>query len=634
MAFDYGSIDLGLKNPFKKEGAITAIRGAIQIVLGVYLLIAAVPLIKESPISGWIFVVFSGGLLTIGIRALGSGIYAMFRYYVGRNHPTSLAHNYSKSESSTAAEEKKSVAYSGQELEEMLIGRKNTTFVEPKGFLARLLHSLVPKLLFMPYLIRNLIQKLFGAWIKTVAALVAYAVVAFISLTGLAGSVGELAFPVYSVILLLYVISVWVQVSRGLSRQADKEVESLGSGAIVKIVIWSVLLPVGVAALIGWTLSNINMSERQLADIMAHLPSLHTYAYLIGLFIISTIGTGIVLVMLSKRLAHANPVTEVSELRENWQESVHPNDIFINLENLVLANLRYKEMPNRVYHELKPILNEQVQGKGDFKGKVIQEIQPKFSPMNLGRGFSGSRMLALISGNVLFIIASIVTFLMAYAVLDTFNIYQNMRITNLDRFFRDSNFANFVDSSMWVIHLCLIGLIAKSFAQMLSKAAHIFFAELQFESLLVYFKCEGTFAESTMSTGGGIHDSTRSENRVVRSSITPWIVVSRVVSTTFAGIGMKNLEYSRHIMEMHKDDDQLAEIRADVVGFLKDRELIASITSERDIGNASQLYQLNEQMRSHGSKPALEGDDTKKSLQQDESAAGFLRNAEQLADKE
>ena len=36
MAFDYGSIDLGLKNPFKKEGIVNSVRGGIQFFIGLY----------------------------------------------------------------------------------------------------------------------------------------------------------------------------------------------------------------------------------------------------------------------------------------------------------------------------------------------------------------------------------------------------------------------------------------------------------------------------------------------------------------------------------------------------------------------------------------------------------------------
>lgn len=197
MAFDYGSIDLGLKNPFKLEGKVTALRGIIESVAGVSLLVIAASSVKESTTAGWILMLFGMFILALGIRSLSSGIYATLKYFVGRNHPTSLAYNFSKSESSTAQEEKKEVAYNAQSLEEMLVGRKNSTFKEPNGFLSRLLHSLIPKLLFLPYPIRNVAQRLFGSWVSTLVALIAYGLVAFVSLSGFTGEAGELAFPVY-----------------------------------------------------------------------------------------------------------------------------------------------------------------------------------------------------------------------------------------------------------------------------------------------------------------------------------------------------------------------------------------------------------------------------------------------------
>ncbi|WP_219701554.1 hypothetical protein [Marinomonas lutimaris] len=622
MAFDYGSIDLGLKNPFKKEGAVTALRGIVQLALGIYLLIDSVSYVQTSKIAGWIFVFFGAFLLAGGLNALGKGIYAMLRYFVGRNHPTSLAYNFSKSESSTAQEEANTVAYSRQSIEEMLIGRKNSSFVEPIGFLARLLHSFMPKLLFMPYPIRNLMQRLFGAWVKTLIAIVAYAFVAFVSLSGLIGESGNTVFPVYSVALLFYIISVWRKASKPLNRRAELNIESLGTGTIVKVIIWSLLLPVAISIGLEWSLGSSNTSQSKLNTFIAALPALHTYLYLIGVFTISTLGTGLIAVMLTKRLKNTTPTTEVSELRENWQESVHPNEIFINLDNLVMANRRYKEVPNRVYQELDPKLNEQVEGKGDFSGKLIQEIQPRYKPMNLGGSFNISRMVALISGNVLFIIASLFSFLLAYATFDLYQASQLISASSLEKVTRAAGFNLFIDTLYSAIHLVLIAMIAKSFARLLTTAAHIFFAELQFESLLIYFKCEGTFTESKISTGTGIHDSTRSENTLVRSSITPWVIVSRIVSTTFAATGMRNLEHPRYIQEMHKDDAELASIRADVIGFLKDRESIASITSARDLGNASQIHQLNQQTRAYSDAPQT-------ALTMDEQAAGVLQKEEE-----
>ena len=90
---------------------------------------------------------------------------------------------------------------------------------------------------------------------------------------------------------------------------------------------------------------------------------------------------------------------------------------------------------------------------------------------------------------------------------------------------------------------------------------------------------------------------------------------------------MRNLEHPRHILEMHRADAELESIRNDVIDFLKDRESIASLTSKRDLGNASQIHQLNEQTRAiPGSQERLD----EKQQTSDEEAAGYLRQEEDL----
>ncbi|AQQ00453.1 hypothetical protein B0W48_11985 [Pseudoalteromonas aliena] len=623
MAFDYGSIDLGLKNPFKLEGKITAARGLIESVAGISLLVIAAGSVKEDTTAGWILMIFGMLILALGIRSLSSGIYATLKYFVGRNHPTSLAYNYSKSQTSTAQEEQKDVAYTAQSLEEMLVGRKNSTFKEPNGFLSRLLHSLIPKLLFLPYPIRNVAQRLFGSWVSTFVALIAYGLVAFVSLSGFTGEAGELAFPVYSAILMFYVLFSWRSSGKPISRDAEKNIEALGTGALAKIISLSFILPIAIGLSMSWLMKEQRISKQQIDNWLEQLPSLHAGMYLIAIIVLATLSCALVFIMIKARLNSVTPSAEVSELRENWQESVHPDEIFINLDNLVMANRRYKEVPNRVYRELDPKLQEQIEGKGGFKGEMIQEIQPKLYSTDLGKNFTLARLLALVSGNLLYIIALVFTVFLAYSFI---NVYQYIDAANISSFkqaFNNQHIIQFSELLMTSFHLLLIGMLIKAFAQLLTNTAHLFFAEMQFESLLVYFKCEGTFTESKISTGTGIHDSTRSENTLVRSSITPWIIVSRVISTTFAATGMKNLEHPRHIMEMHKDEGQLQAIKKDVIAFLKDRESIASITSERDLGNASQIHQLNQQTRAMSSQQAIAKDD--------EEAAGYLRQEENLS---
>ncbi len=401
----------------------------------------------------------------------------------------------------------------------------------------------------------------------------------------------------------------------------------MGSGDLVKIIAFALLLPVVVGLVVSWWMAATDVTAATVEQYYAALPDFHAGWYLFGIFVGALVCTAVTVVLLKRRLAHANPVSEVSELRENWQESVHPKEIFINLDNLVMANRRYREVPNRVYRELDPNLQEHVDGKGAFSGEMIQEIQPQVKPMGLGGLFDKSRLVSLLLGNSLFIIGVVFTFFLAYATVDVVKLLDSMnyRLTEETPY---SDLMTLAGVVMTAVHFYLIGYVLRAFAGLAANIAHLFYAEIQFESMLIYFKCEGTFTESKISTGTGIHDSTRSENTLVRSSITPWVIVSRIVSTTFAATGMKNLEHPRHILEMHKSDDEMASIRKDVIDFLKDRESIASITSNRDLGNASQIHQLNEQTRAIPTdQDRLQQSQSKTS---DEEAAGYLRQQEEL----
>ena len=82
MAFDYGSIDLGLKNPFKLEGKIIAIRGGIEALVGIVLLVIASSLVKEDTGTGWILMIFGMLMLGLGIKTLGAGVFSIMRFFV------------------------------------------------------------------------------------------------------------------------------------------------------------------------------------------------------------------------------------------------------------------------------------------------------------------------------------------------------------------------------------------------------------------------------------------------------------------------------------------------------------------------------------------------------------------------
>ncbi|MDD9302052.1 MAG: hypothetical protein HUK40_06775 [Desulfobacter sp.] len=403
-------------------------------------------------------------------------------------------------------------------------------------------------------------------------------------------------------------------------RGAEKSIDSFGSRDLVNVLSTAIVLPGVVGMGFSWVMTQNRLSAEQVATWMEALSRAHVFWYLAGIFAAALISTGLLAFLLRARMTKADPVTEVSELRENWQESVHPNEIFINLDNLVMANRRYKEVPNRVYKELDPQLNEQVEGKGDFRGEMIQEVQPRVMPMAWRPGFLRARLTSLLAGNLCHLASLALTILLAFALVRVYQHTGSQANAFGDVF--SSRGEDLMTLGANAAHLFVIMVIFNGFANLLVNTAHLFYAEIQFESLLIYFKCEGTFTESKISTGTGIHDSTRSENTLIRSSITPWVIVSRIVSTTFAATGMRNLEHPRYILEMRKSDKDLRSIKEDMIDFLKDRESIASITSVRDLGNASQIYQLNQQTRPGGTPP--------KEIEKEAETAGYLRQEKDL----
>ncbi len=145
------------------------------------------------------------------------------------------------------------------------------------------------------------------------------------------------------------------------------------------------------------------------------------------------------------------------------------------------------------------------------------------------------------------------------------------------------------------------GLIFTLFGTVLAQAAHVFFAEVCFESRLVHFFTDnGTFSRSKLSTGMGIHDSTRSENEVVRSSLTPWMLCTRLQTVTFAVSGAHNLEQHRYVVEMSKDDAFLEAVVRALRHFIRSRQIVAGLTADGDFAAAGAIHRVNQVTRAQG----------------------------------
>lgn len=619
MAYDFGSQSLGIKNPFKFDGTVKTIAGCMITLFALMPLLEVSSALQDNKLIGWGYAITGFILLISGIRRIAQGLFQLFRFFVGRSVPTSLAPNQSPSESEIAKLEKAAVMYDSASLHSMLMGRKNTTFKEPKGWLARLIHSILPKLTFMPYPFRHLAQELASMTVNVAAALVAYLIAYFVVSTGLAGELAkELAMPVLSVFLLFYLIAAWRLASTAIKTNTSSLQSEKGISFAVLIAL-AILLPVGAGIYLDeW----VNLSTSELQSVSQIVGIFGAWTNLSILLITMLVILGGVLPLLLKRMDKVTPQTEVSEYRENLQESVHPDELFINIENIVLANRRVKEVPNRIYRALEPKLNEQVDGKGSFNGELIIETQPELADSSLSVPLMPKKILTILS-QVSFVIAALL-----------FYFFANDLVIFIDEFmalpenFSAEAFNAITDNLSAVLVLFFAWITVTIGASVMQQAARYFWGEIQFSSLLMFMKAEGTFTESKFSTGMSIHDSTRSENTLVKSSITPWIITTRINSTIFADSGASNLESPRFIMGMNKNDIELSSIVDEIKSFLKGRESLAAITNTKDLDNASQIFQINEQTRSNSDSQAKNSKNIE--VQQDEQAAGYLRNEESL----
>lgn len=566
MSYEYGSIDLGIRNPFRAEGFVRAVGGLLTGGLGLFSLLMVKSLVEQGErLQGWMHLAVGVILLAAGLAALGIGIFQMVRFFVGRSVPTSLAKNVAKSESHVI---ELGVAYQPDQIEQMVQGRKNLTFVEPLGWLARVIHSMFPSLLFLPYLYRNMAQRLIKGLASTVLLLICYGLAWFSGSTGLTTVNKTPVMDWMALFLAFYLFGVWYRNRTPLARNLQMRTEVTSFNGIVILITSAILLPV-VLSLVHHHLFKLPVLP---------VTGVGLIFLILGLAVLVCLLCGALLVL---RMQKARPVTEVSELRTNWQESVHPQEIFINFENIVMANRRYKEVPNRVYRDFDAnLIKEGSTDKGHFSGEMIQETQPAYHPLEMPETFRWLRMAATITGNLLVVIAAF----WLYAKIDDVSALLGSRTAGI------GHYLAFAESLLMVLTVWLFGV-------MLARYTHPFWAELQFDSLLVYFKCEGTYTESRLSTGTSIYDSTRSENVVVRSSMTPWVIATQLRSVTFAESGARNLEYPRHILEMHKAEDALKQIEQEIRHFLRDRETVATINNEKDLASAARIHQVNQQTR-------------------------------------
>lgn len=548
MSFEYGSSSLGIKNPFKFEGKVLIVAGSLISLVGIYLLFSVNGDLKASTMLGWKDVSVGVMILLWGFGSIGLGILKITRFYVGRNAPSSLTQNLNPVEST-----RERTYYKNEELESMLVGRKNITFEEPNNLVQRILYTVMPNLLFTPPPVYKLLIEITVYLIKMFSAFFIFSIIYFVANIGLLGEVGMKLNSIFSFIFL----SVLAYYLFDLSRTAHN-FETLS-----KIKMW-----VGSTILVIFGLIMVNA----IGDKGIELQPIYFNAWpaMIIYLVLTIIISSFALIVIRER-GYGETKTEVSEYREYIQESIHPKEVMIHLENIILANRRYKEIPNRLYQKLDGKLRSENDVKGHFEAQTMIETQPEFILTENTTRFGKIRLLITIVAQSFIVISAVLIAWLGHVII----------------------VEGIASSLSKILTILFVALALYNSGSVLERLSHMFWSELQFKSLLLWMKLDGTFTESKISTGMAVYDSTRSENTLVRSSITNWLVCSQVKTTTFVESGSDNVEGERYVYEMEKDESEAQSIVSELRAFMSSRENIAKM-SQKDSFNASEIKSINQ----------------------------------------
>jgi len=546
MAFNYGKKTMEIGNPFKTEGILDLFLGIGTLILGLFSVFEVrVSIGAELKILAWFELVVAIVFLTIGLRSLIVGCMRLFKFLVGRDVPSDLS----------------PYSYDEKMVEDILMKRSNPTFIERDGFISRLLISLYSKFLFLPIAFRNMLETVSSLFFSFLIFTVVYLLTLFSTSIGLINLTDKQSImALFSLFFLVKQLIVWYHYRPTKRRMNAIQPSVYGFKNIVVNILLAVMAPVLLEILVR---NGVNMPV---------LP-INIYMPIAVLFIFSLLLVFVAYYLSLKRLQVLNPETEVSEYTEHIQVSVHPKDIFRCFE-IEMAQKRYQELPNRIYKQIKPVLElEGSQNKGSFHGSTVQETQPIYKPGEWPRGARNVRFFAALTGRVLMFLSFIVLFL---------------SFSNLSHGFT-------VDVVFKSIYYPVLTYF---FAYYLNRIAHLFYSEVLFSSYLVHFFSDGTYTESKVSSGMSVYDSNRSENTIVNSSATPWILVSKIVTSTFADSSTKNLEGNRYILEMYKADEFLNSLVGGFTNYFKNRKLIVGLENQADIQNSMKFHNLNELSRS------------------------------------
>ncbi len=553
MTFEYGSSDFAIRNPYFIEGRIRIAGGLLVAGMGVLSFLRVPDLVDDGGRQqATLQLLFAVLLSTAGLVLAGRGAVQVFRFYVGRNAPADLAPNLTKGEPQGPPGQ---ATYKAKQIEEMLVGRKNITYRAPSKWLRHLAHTVFPQLLFLPPPYRAVADYVLKLILLVGTAAMAYGLLWFLGFSGILADssawVSDRAAVFFSGCLVMLLAALRLRPLKGLP---------LGDWKSSRL---SLLIPLlTLPAIVFATMDLLSPSPLGVS-----FPRLF-----LALLVLLALTAALLGLLLRKRSEiGAYPPTEVSEFKAEWQESVHPRSLFTHLDSIVMKRRRHKEAPNRIYTDWDSgLMEEGSDNKGAFSGRIIQEVQPIQLEAAPDRNYDRLKALASGTGVLLFVLAAFLVYLLPGSLADT-------SATNVSA------------------ALLLYAVVLWVFGTTIVQIAHHFWCEILFDSLIVLLRCDGTYSESKVSVGKAILDSVSSENYIVRSSLTPLLIVARAVTSTFVGHGPRTFDTPRYLLAFGPAPEEAASILRELRNFLDSRSDIAPIRSNEDIQNISALMGLNRQ---------------------------------------
>lgn len=591
MAFEYGAQKLNIRNPFRFEGLVRSIRGAILLAIGVYLLFQIQPLLGTDKPRAWVNLLIGGLFVTGGLKALGGGLFQVMRFFVGRAAPASLAKNVARE----AVNEREPTLYNSKMLHNMLMSKSNPTFIEPTGWFARAVHSVFPNLIVTPWPIRNVAQNLAMKLTKSFVAIAAFLVASLVVTMVFSGTEGaDVGSTVISLILqaslLVYLGLLWVKLGNPLSRSNMTTLGQTTSKGLALVIIGAIAVPILTAQ--GWLgfWDSLHVSARQdLAGLMPLLEPIFRTGSLLTLTIVCALATAAIAVVLIKARIGMVPIaTSSSELNNSWRFDLHPRQIFTTLRDLVLMQKRQQELPNRVYLDSNDTGDANRENE-QFNGDLLVEIQPVVEDREEPKSLRWARASGTIAGQILLLAGALLLWLGADRVMDHVYALDQLRATRLD-----------VDQALNLLFIpagataaiLLASLLLLGFGRTLSRICHLFWAEIFFKSNLFDMHCEGTVMRATHYRGADRH-SASSEQDVFSFDATYFALATEAVSSTFAVSGQQNLEQPRYLLSLSPCDGFINS----VVGDLEDqfRRRNDEIKSEKQADREQRLDYIRQE---------------------------------------